>query len=78
MNSTHSSPEETLPVADGFEGRFQKLKTQLHRELLDSIDLSRIGLMNDAQLRRHVTSISQHLFRNRPQLLSKIDEERLD
>jgi len=63
--------------ADGFEGRFQKLKTQIHRELLDSIDLSRIGTMSDAQLRRHVTSLSQHLFRSRPQLLSKIDEERL-
>ena len=69
---------QALPAAaDGFEGRFQRLKTQLHRELLDSIDLSRIGPMNDAQLRRHVTSLSQHLFRNRPQLLSKIDEERL-
>jgi len=67
----------SLAGADSFESRFQKLKTQLHRELLDSIDLSRIGTMNDAQLRRHVTSLSQHLFRNRPQLLSKIDEERL-
>ena len=65
------------PRAEGFESRFQKLKTQLHRELLDSIDLSRIGSMSDAQLRRHVANLSQHLFRNRPQLLSKIDEERL-
>jgi pilus assembly protein CpaF len=63
--------------ADGFESGFQKLKTQLHRELLDAIDLSRIGSMSDFQLRRHIASLSQHLFRNRPQMLSKIDEERL-
>ena len=62
---------------ESFESGFQKLKTQLHRELLDSIDLSRISSMSDAQLRRHVASLSQNLFRNRPQLLSKIDEERL-
>ena len=77
MSSPYSS-QGLLPAdGDGFESGFQKLKTQLHRELLDSVDLSRIGSMSDAQLRRHVANLSQHLFRNRPQLLSKIDEERL-
>ena len=33
--------------------------------------------MGDVQLRRHVTSLSRRLFRDRPQLLSKVDEERL-
>ncbi len=73
-----STGSQALPAGtEGFEGRFQKLKTQIHRELLDSIDLSRIGTMSDLQLRRHVANLSQHIFHNRPQLLSKIDEERL-
>lgn len=60
-----------------FESQFQKLKTQLHRDLLDTLDLSKIGSMDNAQLRRHIAALSQHLFRNRPQMLSLIDEERL-
>ncbi|MGA2033410.1 MAG: CpaF family protein [Thermoguttaceae bacterium] len=62
---------------DPFESQFQKLKTQLHRELLDSLDLSKLSSMSDAQLRRHIAHLSQRLFRSRQQMLSLIDEERL-
>jgi pilus assembly protein CpaF len=62
---------------DSFESQFQKLKTQLHRELLDSVDLSRITTMSEQQLRRHIVTLSQKLFRSRPQMLSLVDQERL-
>ena len=63
---------------DPFESGFQKLKTQLHRELLDSIDLSRMGTHGRRPVAAaRLATLPQHLFRNRPQLLSNIDEERL-
>ena len=41
------------PRTDPFESGFQKLKTCLHRELIDSLDLSRIGTLDEAHLRSH-------------------------
>jgi pilus assembly protein CpaF len=72
-----ASASRRTQAADPFESQFQKLKTRLHRELLDSLDLSRISRMDDAQLRRHLVSLTERLFRSRQEMLSLIDEERL-
>ncbi|MGD0898196.1 MAG: CpaF family protein [Thermoguttaceae bacterium] len=62
---------------DPFESGFQKLKTRLHRELIDSLDLSRIGTLDEAHLRSHIWALAEKLFRSRRDMLSSVDEERL-
>jgi len=92
MNSPHSnfsrSPSEEsrrerlaegggLSSPDPFESGFQKLKTTLHRELIDSLDLSRLGSLDEAHLRSHIWNLAEKLFHSRRDMLSSVDEERL-
>lgn len=76
-----SLPKTTVdpqPAAVGtIESEFQKLKTRIHRELIDSLDLSRLGALDEARLRLHVRNLAEGLLRARPELLSTVDEERL-
>ncbi len=65
------------PSPDQFEAEFQKLKTRIHRELIDSLDLSKIAALEDSRLRAHVHNLAEGLLRARPELLTSIDEERL-
>jgi pilus assembly protein CpaF len=69
--------EEGPQAADHFETEFQKLKTRIHRELIDSLDLSRIGTFDEPRLRTHIRNLAEGLLRARPEMLSSIDEERL-
>lgn len=72
------SPADAEPMAvDRFEAEFQKLKTRIHRELIDSLDLSRIGSLDEIRLRAHIRNLAEGLLRSRPEMLSSIDEERL-
>ncbi len=72
------SPADAEPMAiDRFEAEFQKLKTRIHRELIDSLDLSRIGSFDEIRLRAHIRNLAEGLLRSRPEMLSSIDEERL-
>ena len=52
-NGTPTADAGFSPLAtqtpDRFEADFQKLKTRIHRELVDSLDLSKIGSLNDDQ-----------------------------
>ncbi|MCE9548164.1 MAG: Flp pilus assembly complex ATPase component TadA, partial [Planctomycetia bacterium] len=75
MEPRSSSAAPTAP--SGFETEFQRLKTRVHRELIDSLDLSRIGQIDDARLRLHVRTLAEALLRNRGEMLSAVDEERL-
>ena len=40
---------------------FQELKTQLHRQMVDSIDLSKAGDLNDDELRQQLRALGTHL-----------------
>ena len=64
-------------AADEFETEFQKIKTRIHRELIDSLDLSRIGSFSESRLRNHVRNLAENMLRQKPEMLSSIDEERL-
>ncbi len=70
-------PPLAAQATDRFEADFQKLKTRIHRELIDSLDLSRIGSLSDEQLRSHVRTLAESMLVSRPEMLSSIDEERL-
>ncbi|NQT40080.1 MAG: CpaF family protein, partial [Planctomycetes bacterium] len=64
------------PTREQMETEFQKLKTRVHRELIDSLDLSRIGSLGELQLRAHIRNLAEGLLRSLPEL-STIDEDRL-
>jgi pilus assembly protein CpaF len=83
QNPIETPPEGVAGQADGpqpadhFEVEFQKLKTRIHRELIDALDLSRIGTLDEPRLRAHIRNLAEGLLRSRPEMLSSIDEERL-
>lgn len=45
---------------------FQRLKTHLHRQMVDSIDMSKAGELGEAEFRRQLESLASHLC-NRPE-----------
>jgi pilus assembly protein CpaF len=64
--------------SESSEAKFQKLKTSVHRLLLDSLDLSRIAGLSDDELRADIRRLSESILRGRPDLITAdIDEERL-
>ncbi|ASV73619.1 Type II/IV secretion system ATP hydrolase TadA/VirB11/CpaF, TadA subfamily [Thermogutta terrifontis] len=67
----------TSDPREKWEAEFQKLKTRLHREVIESLDLSRLAKMDETQLRRHLRNLTEAVLRSRPELLGNIDEERL-
>jgi len=64
-------------VVDAEETKFQKLKTRIHREIIDSLDLSRIGRLDEPRLRTHIRNITETILRNKAEVLSAQHEERL-
>ena len=66
-----------LSSHESHEAEFQKFKTRIHRELLDSLDLSRVAELDDAELKTHVRSLAVKLLRSRSDVMSDVDEERL-
>ena len=67
---------EALP-ADAVEAEFQRIKTGIHRELLDSLDLSRITGLSDDELRDDIRRLAESMLHSRSRKLPPIDEERL-
>ncbi|HTN77507.1 MAG TPA: CpaF family protein [Pirellulaceae bacterium] len=63
--------------SESHEAKFQRLKTAIHRQLLDSLDLSRISALTDDELREDIRRLSESILRSRPDLIVGVDEERL-
>ncbi|MBQ6109734.1 MAG: CpaF family protein [Thermoguttaceae bacterium] len=59
------------------EVEFQKAKTTIHREILNTMDLGRISDMNDDRLITHIQRIAQKVLNARKQEFKDIDTERL-
>ncbi|MEZ6069706.1 MAG: ATPase, T2SS/T4P/T4SS family [Pirellulales bacterium] len=72
-----NTPGAATAQTDGPESEFQRLKTRAHRELIDSLDLSRITKLDEPRLRRHIRSLAEGMLREKPALLETVDEERL-
>ncbi|MCI0455827.1 MAG: CpaF family protein [Gemmataceae bacterium] len=60
-----------------FAHRFQKLKADIHRQLVEMIDLSRVGHWKPDRLRREVRALAVKLAQSSPELLNEVDRERL-
>ena len=51
----------THPPASDERRAFQRLKTQLHRRLIDAIDLSKAGRLDESELRSQLRGLATHL-----------------
>ena len=68
---------EPILQAENIETDFQRLKTGIHRELLDSLDLSRLTGLSDDELREDIRRLAEGMLKSRNRKLPAIDEDRL-
>ncbi len=68
--------QSVLP-AESIETEFQQLKTSIHRELLDTLDLSRIANLTDDELQADIRRLAEGVLRTRPDVDGSVDQERL-
>jgi pilus assembly protein CpaF len=59
------------------EQQFQKIKSDVHRQVIGKIDLSLIGTMNEGDLRYEIRRASEKILEERSYLLNVEDRERL-
>src|SRR5947207_367808 len=57
--------------------RFQKLKSEIHKQLVEGLDISRLHLVKQERLRRDVRQLAQELTRHAPETLAEPERERL-
>ena len=56
---------------------FQRLKTAIHEELVESLDLSTLGQINEEDLRSEIIRLAEELCRHRRKNLGDIDHQRM-
>lgn len=56
---------------------FQRIKRDLHQQVIDALDLSTVGTMREEELRSKVQRIAEQLCRDRSDLLSQREKELL-
>lgn len=68
---------ETRTEAHGTKDRqaFQELKTRLHRQMVDAIDLSKAGQLSDETLRTQLRALAAHLCSREPIVLEGRERE---
>ena len=57
--------------------RFQKLKSDIHRQLVEGLDISRLHQIKPERLRREVRELATQLTRNSPEMINELERERL-
>jgi pilus assembly protein CpaF len=60
-----------------FPQRFQKLKADTHRQLVEMIDLSKLGHWKHERLQKEVRKLAERMTLNTSELLNEADRERL-
>jgi pilus assembly protein CpaF len=79
MESSMTANPESLAggTGSGLAHRFQKLKAETHRQMVESIDLSKLAIWNPDRLRREVRSVASRLAQSSAELLNDVDRDRL-
>lgn len=78
LNAPHFNEGGDLPEhIDPFEQKFQSLKSKIHLELIGSLDLSRIGQLNDERMRGEIRQLAEKSLKERQTNLSQLEYERL-
>ncbi|MDA1053210.1 MAG: CpaF family protein [Planctomycetota bacterium] len=81
--STVNDTVETLSSGNGArhidpqELEFQRMKTAIHEELVESLDLSMLGEISEPQLRQEIQRLAEELCRHRRKSLADIDQRRM-
>jgi pilus assembly protein CpaF len=57
--------------------RLQKLKAEIHRQLVEGLDISRLHRVKPERLRREVRLLAQRLTGNTQEMLNELERERL-
>lgn len=70
-------PADKGRTVDRVEREFQALKAVIHEELVDSLDLTRIGQIGNDQLAEEVRHVADEICRERGLQLKGIDRERM-
>lgn len=77
LNFLNSDVETVNEEISRREIAFQKAKTSIHREILNAMDLSRVGEMNDERLIAHIQRIAHKVLLARKNDFQDIDSDRL-
>jgi pilus assembly protein CpaF len=70
-------PQPENGVKNGLEVRFQKLKSEVHRQLVEGLDLSRLHRVKPERLRREIRELAARLSKNSLEMLNELERERL-
>jgi pilus assembly protein CpaF len=77
LATTPAAPRNKRNRPDPDEHAFQRLKTSIHEELVESLDLSLIGVVDRQRLGLEVRSVAETLCRQRASSLDSGDRQRL-
>jgi pilus assembly protein CpaF len=65
------------PPADAFSTRYHRLKTDIHKRIVETIDLSKLNRWDPQRMRREVRNLATQLCANAPELLNELEREQL-
>src|SRR5262245_19453945 len=71
--TTVASPTQEMD----FPLRFQKTKADIHKQIVETIDITKLGHWKPERLRREVRTIADQLAKTPSTLLSEVERERL-
>jgi pilus assembly protein CpaF len=61
----------------GHADRFQKLRTEIHRQVVEMIDVSKLGRLSSERLRNEVRGVAVQIIRSQRERLNEGDRERM-
>jgi pilus assembly protein CpaF len=73
----NGSPQDERASKKNLNLRLQKLKAEIHRQLVEGLDLSRLHRIKPERLRREVREMAIKLTSNSPEMLNELERERL-
>lgn len=62
---------------DGFQTRYHRLKTEIHRKIVETIDLSKLNRWDPQRVRREVRSLAIQHCNSAQELLNEVEREQL-
>ena len=75
---SRATMEQPKDTARGDQAvRFQKIKAQIHRQLVEGLDLSRLHQLKPERLRREVRELASQLSQTSPEMMNELERERL-
>jgi len=77
LRSNNGPPPDEQSAKKNLNLRLQKLKAEIHRQLVEGLDLSRLHRIKPERLRREVREMAIRLTSSSPEMLNELERERL-